>query len=235
MAKQKTIVITGASQGVGKHLCEVFIKANWKVIALSRSEDKLLKMQSASGENFSYHPLDVCEPNAVKETFEKIEKRFESIDVLVNNAAIFKMRPFDSCDIQDINQIVDTNLKGVMYCTHSALPGLKNGGGRIINICSVSGTRGIENQAIYSASKYGMNGFAESLNQELIPHGVSISTIFPGGIDTPLWNEDNNPYPDDVEKLLQPEDITSLVMYIVNLAPRVIFKSAVLFPSNEWH
>ena len=108
-------------------------------------------------------------------------------------------------------------------------------GGRIINIGSVASINGLENQAIYCASKFGLNGFSEALNQEVIKYNISISTIFPGGIDTPLWNK-NNPYPSgDKSKLLKASDIVAIVEYIVKLKQRVVLKNLTIFPSNEWH
>ena len=99
---------------------------------------------------------------------------------------------------------------------------------------SVSGIHGIKNQAVYSASKHALAGFAESLNYEIIPKGLQMINICPGGINTGLWNE-NNPYSGDVKKLLAPEDIFKVIEMILNSNDRVVFKNIVLFPNNEIH
>ena len=107
--------------------------------------------------------------------------------------------------------------------------------GKIINVSSVAGVRGISGQASYCASKHGMVGFADALTQELIPHNIQVATICPGAIDTPLWDPKTNPYPGDISKALQPGEIVNLISYILSQPDHSIFKRIVVFPSNEWH
>lgn len=234
---KKNIVISGVSSGLGKELAKKFVSLNWNVIGLARNTKTLQTLSEELGENFSSYAVDLQDEAGVISAFEFIESQFNHIDVIVNNAAVFTMKPFIECSFEDINSIVNTNLKGVMYSTLKAIEIMKksNGSGRIINISSVAGVHGIENQAIYCASKFGLNGFAEALNQEIIKYNISISTIVPGGINTPLWNDDN-PYPGgDTEQLLQCSDLVKTVEYISGLEPRIILKSLTIFPSNEWH
>ena len=234
---KKNIVISGVSSGLGKELAKKFVSLNWNVIGLARNTKTLQKLSEELGDNFTSYTVDLQDEAGVISAFDFIESQFSHIDVIVNNAALFTMKPFIECSFEDINSIVNTNLKGVMYSTLKAIEIMKksNGSGRIINISSVAGVHGIENQAIYCASKFGLNGFAEALNQEIIKYNISISTIIPGGINTPLWNEDN-PYPGgDTEQLLQCSDLVKTVEYISGLEPRIILKSLTIFPSNEWH
>ena len=106
--------------------------------------------------------------------------------------------------------------------------------GRIINISSVSGLHGIENQSIYSASKFGLMGFSDSLAQETTRKNILISNICPGGINTPLWNE-NNKYPGNVDDIIQSDDITKCVEFIYNLPDNMVLKNITTFPKCEWH
>ncbi len=234
---KKNIVISGVSSGLGKELAKKFISLDWNVIGLARNTEILESLSEELGDNFSFYAVDLQDEEGVLSAFDYIDTQLNHIDVIVNNAAVFTMKPFLECDFKDINSIVDTNLKGVMYSTLKAVEIMKknNKSGRIINISSVAGIHGIENQAIYCASKFGLNGFAEALNQEIIKYNISISTIMPGGINTPLWNEDN-PYPGgDTKQLLQCSDIVNTVEYISGLEPRIILKNLTIFPSNEWH
>lgn len=234
---KKLIVISGASSGVGESLSRRFIELNWNVVGLGRSKDKLKKISDELGNNFTAYSLDIQSEKEVLSTFNLIEQKFKYIDIIVNNAAAFKMDEFSNCTFNDINLLIDTNLKGVMYSTLKAVEIMKKTKkpGRIINIASVASIHGIENQAIYCASKFGLNGFAEALNQEIIKFNISISTIFPGGINTPLWN-DKNPYPGgSKDQLLKPADIVKAIEYISELESRVILKNMTIFPSNEWH
>ena len=234
---KKNIVISGASSGLGRELAKKFASLNWNVIGLARNTVTLETLSEELGENFTFYAVDLQDEEGVLSAFDFIESQVKHIDVIVNNAAIFTMKPFIECTFKDINSIVDTNLKGVMYSTLKAIEIMKknNSCGRIINISSVAGTHGIENQAIYCASKFGLNGFAEALNQEIIKYNISISTIIPGGINTPLWNEDNPYKGGDTEQLLQCSDLVKTVEYISGLEPRIILKNLTIFPSNEWH
>lgn len=235
--EMKVAVVTGATSGVGLEISRALVRNGFEVIGLARNQVKLKLLQREFGEGFDCFPVDIRNSREVNKVFEKIGQKHLIIDLLVNNAAVFKMRPFSQCSIEDIDQMIDTNLKGTLYCTHSALKWLAPGKSRIINIASVAGTHGIKNQAIYCASKYGVNGFGEALNQELLDIGISLTTILPGGIDTELWDEEgNNPYPGgNKDKLLKPQDIVNMVEYVAALPSNVIVKTIVLFPSNEWH
>jgi NADP-dependent 3-hydroxy acid dehydrogenase YdfG len=229
----KVIVVTGATGGVGSDIVKSFVSKNWNVVGLSRDQNKLDTLALTLNSELFYGVLtDVGDYRSIKQAFATVARRFNGIDVLVNNASIFKTKNFKEFDVQDINDIVDTNLKGTMFCTLECLKLMKRG--RIINVCSVSGLHGIENQAVYSASKHAIIGFSDSLNQETIRLGIKISTICPGGINTPLWN-DGNPYNGDVTKLLTPHDITTMVDYIVNLPDNCVLKNVTIFPECEWH
>ncbi len=234
---KKVIVISGVTSGLGEELSKKFVDLDWSVIGLARNEEKLQNLEKELGVNFLGLQADIQNEDNIIKVFDFIKNNFGTIDVIVNNAAVFKMKAFIDCSFSDINSMIDTNLKGVMYSTLRAIDIMKQSkkSGRIINIGSVASIHGIENQAIYCASKFGLNGFAEALNQEIIKYNISITTIFPGGINTPLWNKDN-PYPNgDISKILQSEDIVNIVEYISKLESRIILKNLTIFPSNEWH
>jgi len=225
----KTIAVTGATSGVGEEIVRRFLLLGWRVYGLSRNEKKLKEFLELS-ENFIGLVTDITNQKEINRSFLKMDSK---VDILVNNAAIFKMDDFINCTYNDIDSIIDTNLKGTMYCTLNFIKKTKNS--RIINISSVSGLHGIEKQAIYSASKHALVGFADSLNQEIIKNNILITTIFPGGINTPLWNNDN-PYPGEhKENILKPSDIANLVEYISKLENRIVLKEITIFPTNEWH
>ena len=229
----RIIVITGVTGGVGSETAKLFVSNGWSVIGLARNAEKLEKLAAIiNSDQFHYFETNIKNYASVSRVFSQIGDMFGTVDVLVNNASVFKAKPFVNFSPEEIDDVIDTNLKGTMYCTVECLKIMKSG--RIINIGSVSGTHGIENQAVYSASKYGMNGFAESLNQEIIKTGVTISTILPGGIDTPLWNC-TNPYPGSTENLLKSHDISSMIDYIANLPRNIVLKNVTVFPSCEWH
>lgn len=220
----KTVVITGSSKGLGKELSMFFSKNNWKVIGLSRTSNDF------SLENYKQYKCDIKDSKEVKNIVDTIG----NIDLLINNAASFEMLEFSKSSVESIDTIIDTNLKGAMYVTHSCLPYI-NQGGKIIFINSVAGLRDIENQSIYCASKAGLKSFASVLAQELKSKKIKVSTIHPGGINTTLWN-DNNPYPcGEASNALNPESIVNLVYMIASDTSNAEYKSITLFPEIEWH
>ncbi|MEO8702141.1 MAG: SDR family oxidoreductase [Kofleriaceae bacterium] len=222
----KTAIVTGASSGVGRAVAERLTAKGWSVTGFAR--------HPAAGTAFPLVEVDVRDPVRVRAAVAAVGEARGTIDLLVNNAAVFRMQRFEEFDVADLDAIVDTNLKGTLYCTHAALAWLKSGS-RIVNIGSVAGTHGIANQAVYCASKYGVDGFSEALAQELQPRGIHVTVIAPGGIETPLWQPTTNPYPGPPGKILEVGDVAGLVEYVAELPPHVVFKKAILFPSNEWH
>lgn len=232
----QNIVITGASSGVGETLVRRLAAKGKKVFALARNEDKLRDLAQESGSAIVALPIDVRRPEQIATALEKIEQDFGPIDVLVNNAAFFQWRDFWTQDLEVMADILDTNLKGTLFCTRLVLPYmLQRRRGRIVNVASVAGIHGIPGQAAYCASKHGMIGFADALAQELQPHGIKITTICPGGIDTPLWDPVCNPYPGDKEPLIKVEEMADLIEFILSRPDSTIYKRVILFPDNEWH
>lgn len=211
-----TTIVTGSSSGIGQEICKRFRERGWTTIGIAREEvhqDDLV--------------ADVSDYRQVIRTARLVEEKFKIVDLIVNCAGIFESKSFTKCDPSTIVKIIDTNLIGIMNVTHAFLPILR---GRIINIASVSALHGIKNQAVYSASKAGIEGFANSLALE----NVNICTIYPGGVDTLLWN-DSNPYIGDKLQLLKVEDIAEVVEFIATRPLRVIVKKIVMFPESETH
>lgn len=215
------MVVTGASSGVGLELCRHFDSIGWDVIGVSRD----VRSCSAGKTKF-------VSGNVIGWFLDSIKHHTKKIDVLVNNAAIFDSAPLEKMSYSSVCNIVDTNLRGTIISTRQCLKLMKSGS-RIINIGSVAGTHGIKHQSVYCATKYGINGFFESLQHELLPKGILLSTINPGGINTTLW--DKHKYNGDRKKLLKIFDIVSLVDYICTLPKHVVFKNVTLYPSNENH
>lgn len=206
------VVITGASQGLGKALAEHFADHGWEVIGLSRS----------TGVDISNLESVITACSAIKE-----------IDLLINNAAQFDMREFISADITSIDRIIDTNVKGTMYVTKACLHKM-TAGSRIVFINSVAGVTHIDKQAVYCASKAALTAFAGVLGSELRDRDIKVTSIHPGGINTPLWN-DSNPYPcGDSSTALDPQDVVNMV-YMIATTKNVEYKTVTMFPQVEWH
>jgi NADP-dependent 3-hydroxy acid dehydrogenase YdfG len=208
---------------LGRNLANTLLDADWKVTGISRSPNTI------SHVNYSHHSIDITNQYDVVALVTQLDE----IDLLVNNAAIFKMKRFDESSLDDIDNILDTNIKGSMYMTLRCLP-LVRPQSKIIFINSVAGTVELENQSIYCASKFALTAFAGVLGKELRERQIKVVSLHPGGINTGLWN-DQNPYPcGDVANALNPQDISNLILHILG-TNNIEFKNIKLFPDIEWH
>ena len=220
----KTILITGTTSGVGATIAYNYIEKGWNVIGFSRGESIF------QYPNYKHFRVDITNPYFLSVAFEQIG----NIDILVNNAAVFKMKSFSQTSIDEIDDMIDINLKGAMYVTKFALQNMEKGS-RIFFINSVAGLEELENQSAYCASKHGLTGFAGVLGEELRPRGIKVTSIHPGGIDTPLWSRDI-PYPcGDVSKAISPMELVKVIDFVYNSQFNIEYKTIKMFPDTEWH
>jgi NAD(P)-dependent dehydrogenase (short-subunit alcohol dehydrogenase family) len=223
----KTILITGTSSGVGATIAYDYIQKGWNVIGFARSESLF------NYPNYKHYQVDISKIyTSLSDTFDQIGDT--KIDILVNNAAVFKMKPFSETSIEEIYDMIDINLKGAMYVTKFALENMEKGS-RIFFINSVAGLEELENQSVYCASKHGLTGFAGVLGKELQPRGIKVTSIHPGGINTPLWNKDI-PYPcGDVNQAISPIELVKVIDFVYNSKFNIEYKTIKMFPDTEWH
>jgi len=219
----KTILITGTTTGVGAHIAYHYLEKGWNVIGVSRSESNFKGYK-----NYKHYVLDISKAKDVENTIKQIG----TIDVLVNNAAVFKMQSFLETSTKEIDNMIDINLKGTMYVTKYALDKM-TAGSRIFFINSVAGLEELENQSIYCASKHALTGFAGVLGKELQNKKIKVTSIHPGGINTPLW--DGSDFHDDVTKLINPKQIAKLIQFICDGDENIEYKTIKMFPDIEWH
>ncbi len=172
----KTIVITGAGVGLGRTLARRFAKDGDKVILLGRTLSKVEQAASEIGELATAYECDVSVPDSVRNAFEQIEKKFGSIDVLINNAGIFE--PFELVKATDeqILKGINTNVCGTMFCSRSAIPLMKSGA-HIINISSESIEHPMPHFTIYQSSKAAVECFTQKLALEVEPLGIRVTAV----------------------------------------------------------
>lgn len=238
----QVMVITGASSGLGKALAKHFANREWTICAVARSEDKLKSLaETYPGKVYAY-PADVSVAAQVKKTFALIEKTHGVIDILINNAGIVPQdKEFGKDDFVSIDATIDINLKGTMYCSYAVLPGmLERKDGRIINIASRAGVAGGYGPANpndplsfcdYAASKYGVVGFASRMGRQLLPRGILMTTLCPGGINTPV----SDAWGVDKQKLMQPDQIVELIEFLLKQEKNIFYKQLLFFAAHEWH
>lgn len=186
----KTVVITGASSGIGLVTGEFLSKKGYRVYGLSRTV--------GSGKGIQYIRCDITKKEEVQAAFKMIEG---SVDAIINNAGIGISGPVEYTSSEDLNKILNVNLVGVVNVTQVAIPFLRKTKGRIINIGSVAGEIAIPFQAFYSFTKAGVQVLSEALNVELKPFGIKVTNVLPGDTKTSFTkNRQKNEIIDDLYK-----------------------------------
>jgi len=188
--KDRTVLVTGASSGIGRETALAFAAAGADVVLVARSADALAKVAAAArkhGVKALAIPTDVTKPASVQACFRKAVARFGRIDVVVNNAGV--MIPAQVADIRaaDLQKMLDVNLFGALWVMQAAVRLMRaQGGGHIVNVASLAGRRGFSPLGGYSATKFALVGLTEALRTELVGEPVNVSLVMPGVIDTPM-------------------------------------------------
>ena len=224
----KTVLITGASGGIGEALCRDFAKAGYDVaIHYNSSEESALKLQAELEEEYKIKAIpikaDLKNSEDVKVLAETAIKTFGKIDVLVNNAGVAYFSLFQLADDNKVRELFEINLMSAMNLAKEILPSMiKNQWGRIINISSMWGIAGASCEVHYSASKSALIGFTKALAKEVGPSGITVNCIAPGYIDTKM----NSCIDDDSAKEIvdctpvgrkgQPGDISPLAVFLAD-------------------
>ena len=187
---KKAILVTGASDGIGRELAVAFAGRGADVVVAARSADGLAetvrRCAAAGGRAFAV-PTDVADPVACRALVERAVAECGGIDVLVNNAGIgMQARVEDVTDVGVFERVMRVNYLGAVYCTHAALPQLRKRGGLAVAISSWQGKTGFATYSAYAASKHALHGFFDSLRMELAGSGVDVLVVCPGPIDTAI-------------------------------------------------
>lgn len=212
----KAAVVTGGTKGIGFAIARSLLEGGAKALICGRSKDDLesaAKRLSAFGEVEAAN-CDVRREEHVKMLLEHCEASFGGVDILVNNAGIgINGKTVEEMRPDEFRQTLETNLFGVFYACHYAVPMMKRrGGGYIINISSLAGQNPHARMAAYNASKFGLNGFSEALMQEVRHDNIKVSYICPGSVNTEFGGDSPS---DEKSWQLQPEDIADVVVNLL--------------------
>jgi NAD(P)-dependent dehydrogenase (short-subunit alcohol dehydrogenase family) len=182
---QKTWLITGSGNGLGRNIAEAALEAGDNVVAGARRTEELASLVAQYGERVKPVKLEVREEIAAKAAVQLAIDTFGRLDVLVNNAGFGKIAPFEQISAEDFQAIVDTCLYGVVYTTRAAIPVMrKQKSGHIFQVSSVGGRIAYGGNTPYHAAKWAVGGFSDALAMEVAPFGVKVCTLEPGGIRT---------------------------------------------------
>jgi 3-oxoacyl-[acyl-carrier protein] reductase len=230
----RTAVVTGSSKGIGLAIAEALANAGANVTVSARNEDEVKQAAArldgmGAGEVIGV-PCDVRSHDDVKAMIGATVERFGGIDILINNAGVGAFAPMGELTPEQWSRVIETNLNGVYFACHEALPHMKGrGDGWIINIGSLAGKNPFPGGAAYNASKFGLVGFSEALMLDVRHEGIRVNYIMPGSVAT--YFNDHTPGDADAWKI-QPEDIAELVMDLLAMNSRTLASRIEVRPSQ---
>ncbi len=233
----RTAVITGAGRGIGKAICEAFVQEGAAVVLAARTTseiEELAEALTAQGGRAMAIACDVTDDAQVRRLVEQAKEGLGPINVLVNNAGTTKIARFAEYNVADFQHVMDVNFMGIVRVTQAFLPDMVQAGeGRVINIASTAGKYGSMFQSPYNASKHAVVGLTKCLGLEYAKTGVTVNSICPGFVDTPLIDTAKPDFaraagiPEEqaeamllqrvpMGRLLEPEEVAHLVIYLAS-------------------
>ena len=238
----RRIAITGASSGIGEAIARLAAADGAKVALGARRTDRIEKLAGEIGFDAVALEVDVADEEQANAFVHSAHDRLGGLDALVNNAGVMLLGAVENADTEQWKRMVDVNLLGLLYCTHAALPVLREGGGGdIVNVSSVAGRSANAGSAVYNLTKFGVTAFSEALRQEALHSGIRVSCVEPGFVDTELQGHNQDPtVVRGIEKMrertgdvLQAEDIARAVVYVLGQPSHVAINEVLVRPTGQ--
>jgi NADP-dependent 3-hydroxy acid dehydrogenase YdfG len=243
--KGRRAVVTGASSGIGQATA-LALAGEGAAVALGarRKErlDELAEQIGAAGGTAHSFEVDIGDEQAARAFVEAAAEQMGGLDILVNNAGVMLLGPIEGADTDEWRQMVNVNLLGLLYCTQTAMALIReSGGGDIVNLSSVAGRTASLGSGVYNLTKWGVNGFSESLRQEALNSGIRVTVVEPGFVATELQGHNTNPVVvEAIEKMreqtgevLAAEDIAAAILYAVSQPRRVSVNEMLIRPTGQ--
>ena len=231
----KTAIVTGGTKGIGRGIAEALVREGVSVCISARHQDDIDQavdqLNRLGGGRAIGFACDVRDYDQVKALIDHTVNELGGLDVLINNAGVGTFRTtVEETSPEDFRAVLETNLFGVFYCCHEAIPQMKKrGGGYIINISSLAGVNAHPRMAAYNASKFGLNGFSEALMQEVRHDHIKVSYIMPGSVNTEFGGDSPS---DEKSWQLTPQDIARVVVDLLHHDDRSLPSRVEIRPSR---
>jgi 3-hydroxy acid dehydrogenase / malonic semialdehyde reductase len=241
----KTILITGATSGIGKSSAFRFATNGYRLILTGRRKERLELLKKELEDKYKSEVLllnfDVRERTAVKEAIASIPEAWRKIEVLLNNAGLASgLGAIQDGDIDDWEKMIDTNVKGLLYVTRAIAPWMiERNSGHIINIGSIAGKEVYANGNVYCATKHAVDALTKAMRIDMLPHGIKVSQIAPGAAETEFSTVR---FHGDVAKAkavyngytpLSPDDIANAIWYVASLPSHVNINDLVIMCTSQ--
>lgn len=228
--QDKVIVITGASSGIGEELAMQAAECGAIPVLIARTEEKLRalkqKIETTYRTSCYYYVLDVCNEEEVDRVFTQVFQDIGSIDILVNNAGFGVFKTFVDASVQEVKNMFDVNVFGLVACTKAVLPYMiERNSGHIVNIASLAGKIATPKSSAYAATKHAVLGFTNSLRMELTSTNITVTAINPGPIDTNFHTiaDESGTYIKSVERyILKPHYVAQQIVKAIETKKREV-------------
>ena len=240
----RVVAVTGASSGIGEATALLAARSGAAVALGARRADRVEALAArieAEGGVATAIPVDVAAEADARGFIATAHERLGRLDALVNNAGVMLLGPVDGADTEQWRRMIDVNVLGLLYCTHAALPLMREqGGGHIVNVSSVAGRRASLGAAVYNLTKFGVTGFSEALRQEALHANIRVTVVEPGFVETELLGHNAGYVIDAAEKLkgemgevLRAEDIADAIVHALAAPPHVSINEVLVRPSRQ--
>ena len=230
-----TVLVTGATEGIGRATALALGRAGYRVGICSRSIEKVeatLAELRAQGVTAAGAAADVADPDQVRHVVDQVRGALGEIDVLVNNAGVLIARPIEELTLEDWDVTMATNLRSLYLTTRLVLPGMRTRRqGTIVNVASLAGRNGFVGGSAYSASKHAVLGFSRSLMLEVRKDNVRVIAICPGSVATGMLRNQAMLKPDH-ERILRPEDVAASILHVLTLPTGALVSELDIRPTN---
>jgi NADP-dependent 3-hydroxy acid dehydrogenase YdfG len=226
-------IVTGASRGIGRAIALLLALQGAKVVAVARSEEELDELTKKT--KGMCIVADVADETDAQHVVDETLRQYGRLDIVICNAGVGSFNELEHFSAAEWDRIFDTNVKGTFLLCKAAVPHLKaQGRGHIVGIASDVAKRTFPHGSAYGASKYAQDALLATIRKEVRPHGVKVSTIYPGLVDT--YFNDTRPGSSDAEKThLRPADVAQAVRYVLEAPPHVVIDELMLHPlTQEW-
>jgi len=243
--RDQIVCITGASSGIGAACAQAFAREGARLILSARRKDRLDTIARRLIADHAVHihtmELDVTNKNRVEEVFSSLPPKWRAIDILVNNAGLSRgLNKLHEGSTRDWDEMIDTNIKGLLYVTRAVLPGMvERNSGHVINIGSIAGHQTYPNGNVYCATKFAVDGLTQALKMDLLGTAVRVTSVDPGLVETEFsivrFRGDESRAKTVYQNLqpLTPEDIADAVVFCATRPPHVQVAEIVVMPTAQ--
>lgn len=236
-----TVLITGATAGIGLACAEIFARSEYRLILTGRRQERLDELSEKLATEVLTLNFDIRDESAVAQAVDRLPEEWKDIDILINNAGLaLGIGPIQEGQLNDWEVMIDTNIKGLLYISRAVMPGMiARQKGHIINLGSIAGKQVYPGGNIYCATKYAVDALSQAMRIDLLPHGIKVSNIAPGAVETEFSMVRFKGDAQKADKVyegyapLVAEDIADVIYFVATRPAHVNINDVLIMPTAQ--